>query len=263
MPPRLERCARRHRGKMPLDNPFATMGLKSSTKLTPTATFEELQAFRAKAKEMGMPLLATAARIGWDWLQREVDIFATFDVRHYRPKERPDLAQVVHHKTGKDVWMPLFDEHRLPLFPELMAELDAIKRERIGGLMLQRDWGDRRPWPTWRADLVDLSSVGINVKKIIRAAGLRDELTFTSFRHGGTTNGADAGLSDAEIRALTGHRSAKVLPRYAKRTMTQVISAIQEATGDTNERGCERNVKICRNAGPLLLKREIGNGASA
>jgi len=29
---------------------------------------------------------------------------------------------------------------------ELMAELDAIKRERIGGLMLARDWGDRRPW---------------------------------------------------------------------------------------------------------------------
>ena len=26
-----------------------------------------------------------------------------------------------------------------------MAELDAIKRERIGGLMLCRDWGDRGP----------------------------------------------------------------------------------------------------------------------
>ena len=37
----------------------------------------------------------------------------------------------------------------VPLYPELMAELDAIKRERIGGLMLCRDWGDRRPWPTW------------------------------------------------------------------------------------------------------------------
>ena len=25
--------------------------------------------------------------------------------------------------------------------PELMAELDAIKRDRIGSLMLRRDWG--------------------------------------------------------------------------------------------------------------------------
>jgi hypothetical protein len=39
------------------------------------------------------------------------------------------------------------------------------------------------------------------VKEIIRAAGLRDELTFTSFRHGGFTEAADADLSDAEIRA--------------------------------------------------------------
>jgi hypothetical protein len=29
-----------------------------------------------------------------------------------------------------------------------MAELDALKKDRIGGLMLRRDWSDRRPWPT-------------------------------------------------------------------------------------------------------------------
>ena len=61
-------------------NPFAQMGLRSSDRETPTATFEELQAFRAKAKEMGLPSLATAALIGWEWLQREIDIFATFSV---------------------------------------------------------------------------------------------------------------------------------------------------------------------------------------
>jgi hypothetical protein len=38
---------------------------------------------------MGLSSLATGAQIGWDWLQREVDIFATFDVSHYRPKEHP------------------------------------------------------------------------------------------------------------------------------------------------------------------------------
>ena len=44
--------------------------------------------------------------------------------------------------------MPLFDDRGLPLYPELMAELDAIKRQRIHGLMLVRDWGSRLPWPT-------------------------------------------------------------------------------------------------------------------
>lgn len=60
------------------------------------------------------------------------------------------------------------------------------------------------------------------IKEVVRAAGLRDELTFTSFRHGGFTEAADADLSDAEIRAQGRHKSAKVLPKYAKRTMRQV-----------------------------------------
>lgn len=43
-------AARRNPGKMPAANPFSAMGLKSSGRETPTATFEELQAFRAKAR---------------------------------------------------------------------------------------------------------------------------------------------------------------------------------------------------------------------
>ena len=62
---------RRHPRKVPMLNPFAKMGLMSSNRETPTATFAELQAFRAKAVEMGLSSLATAALIGWEWLQRE------------------------------------------------------------------------------------------------------------------------------------------------------------------------------------------------
>ena len=51
--------------------------------------------------------------------------------------------RVVHEKTGEENWIPLFDDVGVPLYPELMSELDALKRERIGGLMLRRDWGER------------------------------------------------------------------------------------------------------------------------
>lgn len=74
------------------------------------------------------------------------------------------------------------------------------------------------------------------MKRIIRAAGLRDELTFTSFRHGGFTEAADADLSDAEIRAAGRHKSAKVLPRYAKRTMKQVAEGARKRRAQRNER---------------------------
>jgi len=40
-------------------------------------------------------------------------------------------------------------------------------------------------------------------------------------RHGGNTEGADAGLSDAQLRALSGHRSADMPIIYARETMKQ------------------------------------------
>ena len=212
-------AARRNPGKLSMVNPFAAMGLRSYGRETPTATYAELEAFRAKARDGGLPSLATAALIGWEWLQREEAIFGVFDATHYRPKERPNAVRVLHPKTDEEHWVPLFDDAGAPLYPELMLELDAIKQDRIGGLMLCRDWGDHRPWPTDKGDLGQMSRT---VKKIIRAAGLRDELTFTSFRHGGFTEGADADLSDAELRAQGRHKSSKVLPKYAKRTMLQV-----------------------------------------
>jgi hypothetical protein len=220
---------RRNPGKVPLDNPFARMGLASSDRETPTASYAELQAFRAKAIELGLPSLATAALIGWEWLQRETDIFGSFDVTHYRPKDRPNAVRVVHVKTREENWIPLFDDSGVPLYPELMAELDAIKRERIGGLMLRRDWGTRAPWPTWPTpEEIDLTHMARKTKEVIRAASLRDELTFTSFRHGGFTEAADSDLSDAEMRAAGRHKSAKVLPRYAKRTMKQVAEGARK-----------------------------------
>jgi hypothetical protein len=138
-------AARRNPGKLPMVNPFAQMGLVSSDRETPTATFDELKAFRAKAGEMGYPSLATAALLGWEWLQREEAIFGVFDVAHYRPKERPHAVRVLHPKTDEENWVPLFDEAGVALYPELMAELDTIKSGRIGGLMIRRDWADRRP----------------------------------------------------------------------------------------------------------------------
>jgi len=223
-------AARRNPAKLPHVNPFAAMGLESSGRETPTATFAELQAFRAKAIELGLPSLATAALIGWEWLQREVDIFATFEVGHYRPKEHPNAVWVVHEKTGEENWIPLFDEATgMPFFPDLMAELDTIKRTRIAGLMLRRDRGKQDPWPTWpNPEQVDLTHMSRKVKEVIRAAELRDELTFTSFRHGGFTEAGDAELTDRELMAQGRHKSPKVLGKYVKRTMRQVASGVRK-----------------------------------
>ena len=216
-------------------NPFSRMGLKvrapgQAIRETPTATWEELLAFRATARERDFRSLATAALVSWEWLQREEHVFGAFEIGHYRPKERPDSVKIVHPKNGEEAWWPLFDENGEALFPELMAELDEIKKTIVSGLVFRRDHGHRKtriplPWITERKDLRYLRAV---VKDIIRAAGLREELSFTSFRHGGFTEGADSDLTDAELRAAGRHRSSRQLPTYAKRTRNQLISGTKK-----------------------------------
>jgi hypothetical protein len=50
------------------------------------------------------------------------------------------------YKTSTASWEPLFDKKGKPLYPQLRAELDAIKALRpTGGLMLRRD-GSGLPW---------------------------------------------------------------------------------------------------------------------
>jgi hypothetical protein len=217
--------------EVPAINPFSRMGLKTRAlgqpvRETPTATWDELVAFRVAANKLGYRSVGTAALLTWEWLQRQEHVFGAFEISHYRPKERPNSVKIVHPKNGEEAWWPLFDETGEPLFPELMAELDAIKETGASGLVLRRDHGHRRscaplPWITERKDLRYLRSV---VKKIVAAAGLRSELSFTSFRHGGFTEGADSDLTDAELRAAARHRSPHQLPTYAKRTRKQLIS---------------------------------------
>jgi hypothetical protein len=217
--------------KVPAINPFSRMGLKARApgqlpRETPTANWEELVAFRAAAKKLGYSSVGTAALLAWEWLQRQEHVLGAFDVSHYRPNERPDAVRIVHPKNGEEAWWPLFDETGEPLFPELMAELDAIKERLVSGPVFRRDHEHRRsstqlPWITERGDLRYLRRV---VKKIVLAAAIRNELSFTSFRHGGFTEGADSDLTDAELRAAGRHRSTRQLPTYAKRTRKQLIS---------------------------------------
>jgi hypothetical protein len=98
-----------------------------------------------------------------------------------------------------------------------MAELGAIKRMRIAGLMLHRDGGKHDPCRHGP----DLTHMSRKVKEVIRAAEMRDEPTFTSFRHGGFTEAADSDLTDAEC-GPRGGTSPPRYARYAKRTMKQV-----------------------------------------
>jgi len=189
--------SRAHPHLFPAKNPFERMGLQSTSRETPHANFDELAAFRAKAIELGYPSLATGVLIGWEWLQRKAHIFIRFMAEHYRPESRPNHVYVINYKPSTGSWEPLFDKKGKPLYPLLMAELDAMKALRpTGGLMLRRD-GSSLPWSGKGEMLTQVERIS---KKIILAAGLSTELTFTSFgRHGGTTEASTSGLTEAQL----------------------------------------------------------------
>jgi hypothetical protein len=85
-------------------------------------------------------------KIGSELLQRKAHIFIRFMADHYRPDSRPNHVYVINYKTSTRSWEPLFDKKGNPLYPQLMAELDAMKQLRpTGGLMLRRD-GSGLPW---------------------------------------------------------------------------------------------------------------------
>jgi len=217
-----------HRDKpimVPAENPFAQMGFSYRPKVTRAATYKELLAFVAAADASGRRSIGTAALISFFWLQREEDIFRRLAWSHYRPSEAPDTVRISHHKTGEVVEVPLYDDDGSDLWPELVPRLDS--EARLGSMLIMRDEPDRKckvhlPWATSATNPVrHVQRVVANIRE---AAGLPPEITFTSFRHGGHTDAANAGLTDAQIRALSGHRTAAMVSVYAKATLGQRLT---------------------------------------
>jgi hypothetical protein len=214
--------SRANPGVFPVKNPFEKMGLVSGeTRETPHATFEQLMIFRAKAVEMGYASLATAAMIGWELLQRKAHIFIRFEVKHYRPTDRPNHIYVINWKTGTGSWEPLFDGSGEPLYPTLIKELDEIKAKRpTGGLMLRREGTGR----SWVGKDEQLTQVERKCREIIDAAALPplmdsngepQPLTFTSFgRHGGATESVTSGLTELELMKKGQWSSTKAMGHY-------------------------------------------------
>lgn len=201
---------------VPFINPFGKMGLSYKSKPTRPVTYDELLKFVKASDEAETPSIGTAAMIAFFWLQRQTDILGRLSWAHYRPADNPNIARIFHNKTKAIVDVPLYDLDGTALWPDLMARLDATTR--YGTLICTRDKPDRRrkihlPWTqkNFQHAVADVRS----------AASIDKECKFMGLRHGGNTEGGDAGLSDAQLRALSGHLSPNMVITYTRSTMQQ------------------------------------------
>jgi len=207
-------AARRDKpGDIPLDNPFAGMRLSHKAKPTRPVTYGELLRFVTAADEAGHASVATAAMIAYFWLLRQTDILKRFAWSLYRSEPSGTVAKIWHHKTGAVIDLPLFDADGSALWPELMSRLDSAPRH--GTLLVMRDRPDpkRKIHLPWKEDYFRHV-----VAEIRDAAGIDPDVKFMGLRHGGNTEGATAGLTDAQLRALSGHKTSQALLGYAQDT---------------------------------------------
>jgi hypothetical protein len=203
---------------VPLANPFAKMGLSYKAQPTRPVSYPEMTRFVSAADDAGEASLGTAAMIAFFWLQRQEDIVNRLSWNHYRPADAPDKVRIFHHKTGELVDLPLYDDDGSALWPEIMKRLDQETRR--GTLIVTRDRLDRRtkihlPWK--------LDHFRHRVAAIRKAAGIDSAAKFMGLRHGGNIEGAEADLTDAQLRALSGHRTTAALLRYAQATEKQRV----------------------------------------
>jgi hypothetical protein len=217
-------ASRVHPAVMPASNPFKGIEIEYDPKKNSSATLGELSVFVGAADADGSPSLGTAAMLAFYWMPREEDIFLRMAWSDYRPADNPDRVLVWHQKNRKNekIAIPLFDVDGTELWPEMVGRLETVKR--TGTLIVMRDAADPRKkihMPFMTGGRNSMRYVQAEVRRICRAAGLPDEITFTSFRHGGHTDGSDSGLTDAQMRALGGHKTTAALLRYAKETETQ------------------------------------------
>lgn len=198
-------------------NPWAKLEkVKRKTATKPAATREQAYALAYALRDMGYPHLGAGVLISFEWLQRPENIQAGYLTwAHYRPGAS---ARILHHKNEVEVLHPLRDADGTLLYPELEAYLADLVPLGIPIVLMK---GPRsktpRPWKRRRAAKV--------VALARRKAGLPDEVTWDACRHGGITELTDAGVTENEGMATSGHSSPDAFRRYAKKTEAQRLNA--------------------------------------
>lgn len=209
---------------VPSTNPFRGVVREGGTRRKPSATRAEAIALHRALVTFGHPHLAAVPLVCFELLQRPENVIAGhLTWPDYRPPERPGHIRIHHHKTGELVWHRLDDEDG-PLYPETDAYLATLPRLGVSIVLSMGRKGPKKGCAT-PYDFFKARSV---VRAARRAAGLPEHVTLDACRHGGMTELGDAGLTESEEMATSGHTTPEAKRRYVKRTETQRLSAARK-----------------------------------
>jgi len=185
-------------------NPASRLGLVHGGGNREPWSRDEIAAVHDKAVELGRHSVALAVLLAANLGQREADILKLSRSR-YDPAA--GVFDIVQQKTERRVG--------IPVMAELRAALDAAPAtspvfviSEVTGRPYQGD------------------NFQATFRRICRAAGLPNERQFRDLRHTMATMLGEAGCTDEEIRAITGHLDRAVVARYVRPNTLMARNAI-------------------------------------
>jgi hypothetical protein len=112
---------------VPKDNPFRGVEMQHGSDTAKAATRLEAYALHQALIKAGEPHLAVVPIICFEWHQRPENVLGGYMTwPNYKPAGARNTVLIEHHKTGKQIPMPLWDGP-IPLFPELTQYLDSLE----------------------------------------------------------------------------------------------------------------------------------------
>jgi hypothetical protein len=206
---------RKHPKVVPAGNPWAKVErVQKKKKVKPAATRVEAYALAHALRELGEPHLGAAALICFEWHQRPENVLDGWITwSDYKP---PETVLIRHGKNDEEVSLPLRDESG-QFYPEIEEYLAALPKL---GLPIVLTAGRRGPARPYSAEYAQRK-----VREARARAGLGAHVTLDACRHGGLTEEADAGATEQQLRAKSGHKTAAAMRVYLKQTEVQRISA--------------------------------------
>jgi integrase len=196
-------------------NPFAKMGMTGAPARETVIPREHVDLFCATAIDMGRRSMALWARLSYELCQRAGDA-RTLPWSRYNGHE----IQVKQGKTNALVWAPL-----LPDLPELKSILDETAQV---SMVIVIDERTEQPYT-----LHNLSKAFNEVRD---AAGLPSEYQARDMRRAGMDETGDAGATDDELRALSGHKSRNVVHVYVKPNRKKAANALAKRRAYRSEK---------------------------
>jgi hypothetical protein len=204
--------------RTPSDNPFAKQKFAARFKNeTYAGDFCDLLNVIVAGEHTGLRNMATKCFVAYDLKIRVESIPTKLMVEHYKPADRPFQMLITHWKTKRATWIDLRDQDGEPLYPALERRLDDCKGDRTSGILIPKDGTTDEAWEA-NSDGSLTTSFYKTFRKLMKAASLPDTCKFTSFRHGGITESAEAGCTENEMMILSGHLHAGTVQLYAKKT---------------------------------------------